>query len=844
LVFFAVAVWALQDSLLEYRYGDIVAAVRDLPSARLTLALAITACGYLVLAGYDLLGFRFVGRTLRLRELGLVSFVSNALGNSVGNVVVTGAAVRYWMYTPLGITAAEIARVVLFCSLGFWLGFLALGALWFILAPTPLPPGLHVPVTTTAPLGYALLALLGCYVALVTTRRRPIKLGRWRIRLPSTALTLGQIGVASLDIGLMGAALYVLLPAAPELSYARFMGVFLLAQVLGTASQVPGGLGVFETVVLLLSPTAARPQVAAALLAFRAIYFILPLFVAAAWLALRESRRQFPRIRGLLDRPGQWTSAVVPPILAAAVFFAGAVLLFSGAVPAAAGRLAELDRVVPLPIMETSHFIASLIGTGLLLLAHAIQRRMNAAYFTAVVLLAIGSALSLAKGWDYEEALVLGVTLGLLLPFRKHFYREASLLGERFTGAWAAATVVVLVGSAWLGVFAYSHPEYSSAPWWGLAREAEASRSLRATVGAASLFVLFALAKLLGPARPRPKVPSDADLERARPIIERSVRTYPNLAYRRDKALLFSRAGNAFLMYGRIGRSWIAMGDPVGPESEARELLWQFRDQCDRFDGWSVFFEVRPDHLEWYADLGLTATQLGEEAQVELARFDLEQPEHARMRQARSKLVRMGCRFEILPRENVAAALPALMHVSNGWLARKATREKGFSNASFDERYLLCFPIAVVRIGGEIVAFANVWQGATKEELSVDLMRHLPGAPNGTMDFLFSELLTWGRREGYRCFNFGMAPLSGLEKHARAPLWHRLGTFVYRHGEHFYNFRGVRAYKEKFHPVWTPLYLASPGGVALPAILLDVSALIAGGYAGILSKRAARAQPG
>lgn len=338
-------------------------------------------------------------------------------------------------------------------------------------------------------------------------------------------------------------------------------------------------------------------------------------------------------------------------------------------------------------------------------------------------------------------------------------------------------------------------------------------------------------------ARPRPAAADAAALERARPIIERSARTYPNLAYRRDKALLFSPEGNALLMYGRIGKSWIAMGDPVGPQAQARALARRFCGECSRQDGWSVFFEVRPEHLEWYFDLGLTLTQLGEEARVELAAFGLQRPELARVRQARAKLARGGYRFEILPRDAVPAALPALTRVSDAWVARKATREKGFSNASFDESYLTFFPVAVVRRDGEVVAFANLWQGAAKEELSVDLMRHLPDAPNGTMDLLFSELLLWGREEGYRWFNFGMAPLSGLDTRRGAPLWHRLATFVYRHGEHFYNFRGLRAYKEKFLPVWSPLYLASPGGAALPAVLLDVTALIAGGYAGIFLRR-------
>jgi phosphatidylglycerol lysyltransferase len=113
-------------------------------------------------------------------------------------------------------------------------------------------------------------------------------------------------------------------------------------------------------------------------------------------------------------------------------------------------------------------------------------------------------------------------------------------------------------------------------------------------------------------------------------------------------------------------------------------------------------------------------------------------------------------------------------------------------------------------------------------------MRHLGDAPNGTMDYLFAELLLWGRGEGYHWFNLGVAPLSGLRARAGAPLWHRFGRLVYQYGEHFYNFRGLRRYKEKFDPVWTPRYLASPGGLALPAALVDVAALVAGGFAGIL----------
>jgi phosphatidylglycerol lysyltransferase len=128
------------------------------------------------------------------------------------------------------------------------------------------------------------------------------------------------------------------------------------------------------------------------------------------------------------------------------------------------------------------------------------------------------------------------------------------------------------------------------------------------------------------------------------------------------------------------------------------------------------------------------------------------------------------------------------------------------------------------------VAFATLWPGPGKVELSVDLMRHVESAPKGAMEVLFVHVMRWGAEQGYEWFNLGMAPLSGLEASPLASLWSRLGRIVYRRGETFYNFQGLRAFKEKFHPVWEPRYLAYPGGLSLPGVTADVSALVAGGY--------------
>jgi phosphatidylglycerol lysyltransferase len=289
-------------------------------------------------------------------------------------------------------------------------------------------------------------------------------------------------------------------------------------------------------------------------------------------------------------------------------------------------------------------------------------------------------------------------------------------------------------------------------------------------------------------------------------------------------------------MYQVSGGSWVALGDPVGPEARAEDLVWAYRELVDRSGGRTVFYEVSSRSLPLYVDLGLSLMKLGEEARVRLDGFGLEGSARADLRQARRRAERDGATFEVLPPDAVAPLLPRLRRISEAWLEDKSTAEKGFSLGAFGETYLREFPLAVIRTEGEIVAFANLWPTATREELSIDLMRFMPDAPRGAMDFLFIELMLWGRGQGYRWFNLGMAPLSGLENRALAPLWHRMGSFLSRHGEAFYNFEGLRRYKEKFDPVWEPRYLATPGGLALPRVLLDVSTLISGGLKELVTK--------
>jgi phosphatidylglycerol lysyltransferase len=426
--------------------------------------------------------------------------------------------------------------------------------------------------------------------------------------------------------------------------------------------------------------------------------------------------------------------------------------------------------------------------------------------------------------------------LGALLPCRRHFYRSASLFGESFNPGWIAGIAVVLLCSLWLGLFSYKHVEFSGDLWWQFTVAGNASRFLRATVGAVAVMLFFAVARMLSPSTPTLSGRKQEDLERARPIVQNSPRTYADLALLGDKSFLFSQNGNAFIMYGREGRTWVSMGDPIGQEEEWQELTWQFRELADRYNGWTVFYEVGPETLHLYLDLGLTLLKLGEEARVRLEGFSLEGGARKGLRHTARKLEKEGCLFQIVSREEVVRLLPELKGVSDAWLQEKSTGEKGFSLGFFHEDYLKRFPAGIILREGKIIAFANLWPGAGKEELSIDLMRHLPDAPHGVMEFLFVQLMLWGKAEGYGWFDLGMAPLSGLQDHGLAPLWNRAGAYIFRHGEHFYNFQGLRQYKEKFGPEWVPKYLACPGGLAVPRILANIATLVSGGMKGVIAK--------
>ena len=821
--------WILLHEFHRVHWRDVIGAFRAVPPWRVVASVGLTAVCYALLSAYDVLAFRFLGQTLPIRRILPAAFVGFAFTNSAGNSLVTGTPLRYRLYGSLGVETATITRVVLLGYLTFWIGVVFVGGFVFTAFAPPVPAFFHGAFRTARPLGGVLLALALGYLVFVARGGREVHIRGFTLPRPGLRMTLGQIALSSTEWVLSSAALWVLLPAG-SVGFPLFVGVCLLAVVLGLVSQVPAGLGVVETVVgLSLGGAVPLATLLGALLLYRVVYYMVPLAVAAVALAAHEAGEGRVHVERVGRIVGSWTSQATPMVFGLLTLVAGGMLLFAGVIPHDRLRLRWVGDVFPLPVIEISHFVGSIVGVGLLVLSRGIQRRSSAAYGATLFALALGILVSIFRGLEWESAVVFTLLLLMLLPARREFYRKAALSEIRWTPGWTALLGIAVLSVAILLLFAYRQVEYRNELWWQFALAAEAPRSMRAAITAAVAALAFGGLRLLRGGSPPLAPPLPGDVERAGEIARAGGDIAGLLVYLGDKRILFNEDRSAFLQYGVSGRVWMSMGDPCGSASHRAELAWQFRELVDRYDGIPAFYQVSERNLALYLDLGLALHNIGEMARVPVASFSLEGPERRDLRQVLRRFEnREQCTFAVLPPEEVPPLLPRLRGISDEWLRSKKGREKKFSLGCFQESYLRRFPVALVRRGDEILAFANLWTAGDRSEYSFDLMRHVESAPNGTMEYLFSRLMVWGHEQGFGVFNLGMAPLSGLENREFAPLWNRIGALVFRHGAAFYNFQGLRQFKNKFDPEWTPRYVACPGGLALSQVLGASVALISG----------------
>ncbi|MCH3918546.1 MAG: bifunctional lysylphosphatidylglycerol flippase/synthetase MprF [Spirochaetia bacterium] len=827
----AVALYLLFATLRNYHYHDLVRYLKNYPRRTIAIAIVLTACNYFVLTGYDVLALRHIGKKLPYKEVGFTSFMSYVFSYNIGLSLFGSSTMRYRFYSLWGLDGKDIARIVAFCVSTFWIGLAVMGGSSLLLTPRSIP-ALSKLGAFSQVIGLLLLVAVACYIVLSFKMKKELHIRSFSVRLPSPAISLRQVFVSSADWFLASAVFYVLLPSGKP-SFLACVGIFVIAQLIGAVSHVPGGLGVFESMIMLaLSPTISSDVLFGTLIAYRGIYYFGPLLVGLLGFVLHEGYSLRKHIASDALQRAKTMAPLIPMILSLFVFFCGAVLLFSVATPSVKSRLELLNLFIPLQLLEVSHFAASITGLALLVVADALRRRIDGAYYMTLALLGLGAAFSLLKGFDWEEAIILSCVFLLMLPSRRLFYRHAALLSPGTGVPWLAAVGTVLFVAVWLGIFSYKHVQYSGELWWEFAFRKDAPRSLRAGLGVSVAAAAVALRMLLTSVAKLPYRTYESCREKVDDILKHASCASANLALLGDKYFFFSEDNTSFIMYGKINNMLVIMGDPVGNRDAFPGMLWSFHEMAHREGVRLVWYEVSSENLPLFIELGLHIFKIGEDAVVNLGDFTLEGAAGKSLRPPRNKMIREQYTFSILAKNEVSERLEELKAVSDDWIAARHLTEKGFSLGFFDETYLKHFPCAIVEQGGQIVAFANLWASGDGKELSVDLMRYRQHVSNGIMEYLFIECMLWGKQQGYARFDLGMAPLSGLDAREGAPLWNKGVNFLFQRGEGSYNFQGLRAFKNKFRPEWQPAYLAVPPAVntaTLPVVAMEIAQLVGKG---------------
>lgn len=299
----AVIVLMLSRALRRYDLADVLATVASADRTRLALALACAAGSYLTLTIFDTLAVRYVGRKLPYRCTAWASFTGLSIGHTVGLAALSSGAVRYRFYSRWGLSAQEIGKVIMFCAITVGLGLLTLAGLAWTLRPAIAADLTGLPLWAVHIVGLGCLAFSVGWVVLTALRRRPIRLFRWKIAVPSLPIAIAQIAVGTVNFGLVAGALYHCIRSVAEASYVEVAAAYVIGNTAAIISHVPGGLGVIEAVVTYLLPQA---NILGAVLLFRAVYYLLPLPLGLLSFLAAEL---YYRARGITANPSGLASA-------------------------------------------------------------------------------------------------------------------------------------------------------------------------------------------------------------------------------------------------------------------------------------------------------------------------------------------------------------------------------------------------------------------------------------------------------------------------------------------------------------------------------------------------------
>src|SRR6266853_2063680 len=284
-----IACYVLYRMLRGIDVNEVIEAIRGTEPHQIVLAALFVAAGYFTLTFYDLFAVRAIGRKeVPYRVNALAAFTSYSIGHNVGASVFTGGAVRYRIYSAWGLNAIDVSEICFLAGLTFWLGDAAVLGLGISYHPAAAAAIDQLPPWLNRLVAFAIIVGLVAYVVWVWTQPRRVGRGPWTVVLPGGPLTLLQIAIGIVDLSFCALAMYVLVPDEPNIGFVTLAVIFVSATLLGFATHVPGGIGVFDAAMLVALWQFDKEDLLAGLLIFRLLYYVVPFGLALLILGARE----------------------------------------------------------------------------------------------------------------------------------------------------------------------------------------------------------------------------------------------------------------------------------------------------------------------------------------------------------------------------------------------------------------------------------------------------------------------------------------------------------------------------------------------------------------------------
>ncbi|MHC3385621.1 bifunctional lysylphosphatidylglycerol flippase/synthetase MprF [Lacticaseibacillus paracasei] len=601
--------------------------------------------------------------------------------------------------------------------------------------------------------------------------------------------------------------------------------LFMVANVIGVISMVPGGLGSFDVLMIVELGQLGLDSSAAVvwLLFYRLFYYVIPFLIGAGLFAQDAGKRLNAYLEGL---PVQLIRKAAFGFLVVFLYFSGIMLLLRGVAPDLAFQNTLYQRLYPYTFLFLDRVTNVIVAFLILGFGRGIASRVKRAYWPTVIVLIVAMVASLREDNHLRFIVFLILVVIALILTRRELTRDRLALSwgnKLIDGAVFGLTFIFYAFAVFYNAPAIHHrhvPDVFLFP----SERMFFTTLIGVMLAALTVYLIFRYLSA-----PTKSLADPYDEARLKAVVAKfGGNEVSHLGLMRDKSLHFYQVDGedrVFFLFKKKADKLIVMGEPVGDETQIPAAIADFMKQADDQDMSLVFYEINESLTMKLHEFGFDCMKFGEEGYVDVTTFTLAGTKRKGERALMHKFEREGYSVELLKPPFDDALLDDLQTVSDSWLDGRS--EKGFSLGFFDRHYLNQAPIAVVRApDGKIVAFATDMPTGNNEVTSIDLMRSSADAPSGIMDEVFIHLFELAKDRGFKYFNMGMAPLANVGTSSYSFIEEKIAHLVYEYGYRFYGFQGLRSYKNKYVTEWVPKYVAYRKRTSLLFTLLQIMMVV------------------